>query len=139
MSQAYLAVGVKLDQLLKTQEKKEQVTRYDEKTGRPYVKEVVTETAFFGNRPMTDRDDVEGLAHKSGLEVVRGGYDERLASQTVVGTTVYTVADCNSSGGLVELVDPEVLASATRRAEDRLKAIGCELPVRMYLVMREAF
>lgn len=139
MSQAYLVVGVPMGDIIKKEKKSETVTRYHEETGKPYEKEV-SETFYTlcGKRIEEDDDeDFDSMFRRHGLEVITGGYEHDCPQ--VVGVCVYSVADCNSSGGLLELVDDGVLSGATERAEQYLKMIGYTGPIKMYLVMRESF
>lgn len=138
MSQAYLVMGVPMNDLLKQEKKVETVTRYHEETGKPYDKEV-SETFYTlcGQRLEDGDEDHDSLFRRHGLEAITGGYDSD--RPTVVGICAYSVAARNSSGGLLELIDPHVINGAAERAEKNLKRIGYTGPIKMYLVMRESF
>lgn len=140
MSQAYLVIGVPLSDVYKQETTKKSVTRYNERTGDPYQTEEEEVAYTFCGKEVDPDEDADSLCQRHGLQSFTGGWSGSGDNgPTICGIDLYSVADCNSSGGVLEQVQPSVVSSTTKRVKEYLKAAGYEGSVRMYLIMRESY
>lgn len=113
-----LVVGVPYRVAIRTETIKREETRYDEKTGKPYQKEISESRLMLGNREMDPKRDwdYDVLEKEFGMGLFDPDYDVGNRNHAIIGVVVCETEDiCNDA--------KEVKIDSSKIEKCRLKAL----------------